>query len=367
MSRHQPRQSEVRAAAQSEVRAKARAEAASTTTTARIMHPVGMLVAAAIMLTGCAGVSTAPAAGVLSETAGFPANAPFDEQSLAALNYGGPGSGQPGSADPLGWLAEDRATATIVSYWSSTCPLTVTAIEIIDDTRLSIVLQPAPAPAPEPPQGCTEDLAPRTHVLAVPEGWGQGGDGPYSAQIARSSDGTNPIISSQSIITLWPLPTPGAPVNESIAIDTFRGVPSDITLPDNALDEGAPLAFWGEDRATLRVITWGSSSCPPPALSLDTTSASASASTPTPTPTPTPTLPPTPTPTLELSVVFGVVPPVVCTADFAPTTHVFRSPPGIESSDGTGSSAVMLTITIEQRDATHLEYRIAITDGPATS
>jgi hypothetical protein len=343
-----------------------------------------MLVAAAIVLTGCAGVSTAPAAGVLSETAGFPANAPFDEQSLAALNYGEAGSGQPGSAEPLGWLAEDRATVTIVSYWSSTCPLSVTAIEIIDDTRLSLVLQPAPAPAPEPPQGCTEDLAPRTHVLAVPEGWGQGadadadvdagtgtdsgdssGDGPYSAQIARSSDGTNPIISSQSIITLWPLPTPGAPVNESIAIETLRGLPTDIMLPDNALDEGVPLAFWGEDRATLRVITWGSSSCPPPALSLDTTSASASASTPT--PTPTLTLPPTPTQVLELSVVFGVVPPVVCTADFAPTTHVFRSPAGVESSDGTGSSAVMLTITIEQRDATHLDYRIAIADGPATS
>jgi hypothetical protein len=330
-----------------------------------------MLVAAAIVLTGCAGVSTAPAAGVLSETAGFPANAPFDEQSLAALNYGEAGSGQPGSAEPLGWLAEDRATVTIVSYWSSTCPLSVTAIEIIDDTRLSIVLQPAPAPAPEPPQGCTDDLAPRTHVLAVPEGWGQGGDGPYSAQVARSSDGTNPIISSQSIITLWPLPTPGAPVNESIAIETLRGLPTDIMLPDNAVDEGAPLAFWGEDRATLRVITWGSSSCPPPALSLDTTSASASASTPTPTPTPTPPPPlpptPTPTPTLELSVVFGVVPPVVCTADFAPTTHVFRSPAGVESSDGTGPSAVILTITIEQRDATHLEYRIAIADGPATS
>jgi hypothetical protein len=204
-------------------------------------------------------------------------------------------------------------------------------------------------------------------VLAVPEDWGQGADGPYSAQIARSSDGTNPIISSQSIITLWPLPTPGAPVNESIAIETLRGVPTDITLPDNAVDEGAPLAFWGEDRATLRVITWGSSSCPPPALSLDTTSASASASTPKPTPPLPPTPTPTPTPTLGLSVVFGVVPPVVCTADFAPTTHIFRSPAGIESSDGTGSSAVMLTITIEQRDATNLEYRIAIADGPATS
>jgi len=324
-----------------------------------------MLVAAAIVLTGCAGVSTAPAAGVLSETAGFPANAPLDELSLAALNYGGAGSQQPGSAEPLGWLADDRATLTIVSYWSSTCPFTVTAIDIIDDTRLSIALQPTPAS--EPARACTDDLAPRSHVLAVPEGWGQGGDGPYSAQITRSSDAAHPIIPSQSIITLWPLPTPGAPVNESIAIETLRGVPSDITLPDTALDEGVPLAFWGEDRATLRVITWGSSSCPPPALSLDARSTSASASTPTPTPTPTPTLPPTPTPVVELSVVFGVVPPVMCTADFAPTTHVFRSPAGVESSDGTGPSAVILTITIEQRDATHLDYRIAIADGPATS
>jgi hypothetical protein len=322
-----------------------------------------MLVAVAIVLTGCVGVSTAPAAGILSETAGFPANAPLDEQSLAALNYGGPGSGQPGSgqpssAEPLGWLADDRATVTLVSYWSSTCPLTVTAIEIIDDTLLSIALQPAPGPA----RACTDDLAPRTHVLAVPEGWGQDGDddGPYSAQITRSSDAAHPIIPLQSTITLWHLTTPGvttpgAPVNKSIAIETLRGVSADIMLPDNALDEGAPLAFWGEDRATLRVITWGSSSCPPPALSLDTTSASASAST------------PTPTPTLELSVVFGVVPPVMCTADFAPTTHVFRSPAGVEPPDGIGSSAVILIVTIEQRDAANLVYRVAIADEPATS
>lgn len=272
---------------------------------------IAFLVGMVAVLTGCAGIGLPPASVALSDTAGFPADAPiaqpFDDPTWAG--------------EPVGWLADDRSTLTIVSYGSSSCPFIATAIEVVDETELSIDLRQAPA------QACTDDLAPHTHVLAVPAGWGEG-EGPYSAVVARFADAFGASEPTLSTILLWPV----TPESGSIAVETVRGVPDDVTLPEGSLDKGDPLAYWGEGRATLRVITWGSSSCPPPALSLDVVSPS------------------------ELALVFGALPPVACTADFAPTTHVLEVPEGLDA------GTVTLAITIEQRDAASLQYRIPISD-----
>lgn len=263
-----------------------------------------------VSLGGCAALGGAPASVALSETAGYPTDAPVAEP-IADNSWRG---------EPVGWLAEDRATITIVSYGSSGCPFIATSIEVVDETSVAVSLQKRPAYA------CTDDLAPHTHVLAVPSGWGAG-DGPYSATVARlgaTYGSTEPALST---VELWPLPP-----EESIAVLVTRGLPVDVTLPVDSLEKGEPLAFWGPDRASLRVITWGSSSCPPPALSLDVVSAS------------------------ELALVFGALPPLACTADFAPTTHVLAVPAGLDAGTAT------IGITIEQRDAASLEYRIPITD-----
>ncbi len=270
---------------------------------------VAAMALAAVMLIGCAGDSGAPVSVAVSEAAGFPADAPIAEPLFDEQWRG----------EPVGWLADDRVTVTIVSYGSSGCPYIATAIEVVDDAEVSVELRQAPAYA------CTDDLAPRTHVLAVPEGWGAG-EGPYVAQVARLDDAFGPSEPALSSVVLWPLPVAG----QTIAIETIRGVPDDITVPDGALDRGEPLAYWGADRETLRVITWGSSSCPPPALSLDLVSST------------------------ELALVFGAQPPRACTADFAPTTHVFGVPEGLDL------GTVFLTITIELGEAPSLQYRVPI-------
>ncbi len=251
----------------------------------RRASPVAVAAIVAVVLGGCAGFSGAPVSVALSEQQGFPADAPIGE----------PFDDPTWAGQPVGWLAADRATITIVSYGSSACPYIATAITVVDDAELSIELRQGAAEA------CTDDLAPRTHVLAVPEGWGAG-DGPYSTQIVRRADAfgaSDPVLST---VVLWPVPVAG----ETIAVETIRGVPDDITLPDDALDRGEPLAYWGADRATLRVITWGSSSCPPLVRS-------AVLGEPT-----------------VIDVVLVPGPGEICTSDFGPTTHVLVTPAGVD-------------------------------------
>lgn len=262
------------------------------------------------VLSGCAGTGGAPTSVALSEEQGFPADAPIVE----------PFFDETWSGEPVGWLADDRATLTIVSYGSSSCPFVATSISEVDESTVAIELRQAPAEA------CTDDLAPRTHVLETPEGWGQG-EGPYVASVSRSLDAFGDVEAVTSTVELWPTAT-----EPSIALETIRGVPDDITLPDDALERGEPLAYWGADRSTVRVITWGSSSCPPPARSLELVSAT------------------------ELAITFGPLPPIACTADFAPTTHVLEVPEGV------GDDSATLAVRIEQRDGSAQEFSIPIAD-----
>ncbi len=265
----------------------------------------------AVVLGGCAGLSGAPVTVALSEQQGFPADAPIAEPLFDEQWRG----------EPVGWLADDRATITIVSYGSSGCPFIATAITELDEATVGVELRQAPA------QACTDDLAPRTHVMPTPEGWGQG-DGPYTAEIRRSLDAFGTADPTLSTAELWPWPEPA-----TIAVQTLRGAPDDITLPPDALERGEPLAFWGPERQSLRVVTWGSSSCPPPTISLALVDAT------------------------QLSLVFGPLPAGrVCTADFGPTTHVLGVP------DGVGPEAVTLAVRFEERDGSAQQTSIPISD-----
>lgn len=261
-----------------------------------------------VVLAGCAGPSGAPVSVALSEAPGFPADAPISEP-LWDHNWRG---------EPVGWLADDRATVTIISYWSSSCPLTATALEVLDEATIAVELQTAPA------QACTDDLAPHTHVLATPDGWGTG-DGPYTAEVTRVDAGFGEVVTP---VTLWPWAEPA-----TIATQTLRGAPDGRVLPLDALDSGEPLAFWGPDRQSLQVVTWGSSSCPPPATFIGVVG------------------------TTELELVFGPLPAgLMCTADFAPTTHVLGVPEGLDA------GAISLAVRFEQRDGTAQRFSIPISD-----
>jgi hypothetical protein len=273
---------------------------------------VAALAAGALMtLTGCAAPGGAPVTVALTEAPGFPADAPIGEPLFDDTWAG----------EPVGWLADDRSTITIVSYGSSSCPFIATAIEELDASTVAIELRQAPA------QACTDDLGPRTHVLATPEGWGTG-DGPYTAEVTRALDAFGDAQPVTDAVQLWPWPQAS-----TIAIETVRGVPEGIVLPIDALEKGEPLAFWGPDRQSLLVVTGGPARGPPPAIMLSAIG------------------------TTELELVFGPLPAGrACTADFAPTTHVLDVPEGLDA------GAITLAVRFEQPDGSAQRYSISISD-----
>jgi hypothetical protein len=107
----------------------------------------------------------------------------------------------------------------------------------------------------------------------------------------------------------------GCSAASSIATETVRGVPSGVTLTDEEQSGEQPVAIWTDNRETLTVVTWGSSSCPPVPTSLELEAA------------------------MQLNLEFAPPTEQVCTADFAPTSHVMTTP------DGISFSAVQLSIT----------------------
>ena len=277
---------------------------------------VGTLMAAS----GCAGLTGPPASVALSEEQGIPANAPVVE----------PWNDPQWSGEPLGWVSDGGETLSVVTFGSSSCPYIAVRIEVLTVRQLAIYFQKGPAEA------CTDDLAPRTHVFAVPEGLDALSNG-LEAEVSLADNAfgdAEPTVVSMSFLPLGAMPPvdPSVPAGESIAREVIRGTPADIVLDDSDLDRGTPLAFWGDDRATIRVVTWGSSSCPPIARSL---------------------LP------VEPGIVvldFVPNPAEFCTADFGPTTHVLETPAGVDTDD------LALTVVVSAADGTAEEFSVPIRD-----
>lgn len=119
----------------------------------------------------------------------------------------------------------------------------------------------------------------------------------------------------------------------SIATETIRGVPSEVTLTETEGLGEEPIAVWTDDRATLTVITWGSSGCPSVPRSLEAPSES------------------------MLVLRFAAPTDQVCTSDFAPTSHVLTTPSGV------GSGAVSIDMIFEARQGeTPTEVTVPVRD-----
>lgn len=143
---------------------------------------------------------------------------------------------------------------------------------------------------------------------------------------------TNRLLSGLSISAIALLLLAGCAAS-SIAIDTVRGLAPGVTLTDEEQSGDRPVAVWTDNRETLTVVTWGSSSCPPVATALTLESA------------------------MLLALTFAPPTDQACTADFAPTSHVFDTP------DGISFSAVRLQITFQASgDAPDDEVTIDIRD-----
>jgi len=119
----------------------------------------------------------------------------------------------------------------------------------------------------------------------------------------------------------------------SIATETIPGVAPGVTLTDDEVLGEAPVAVWTDDRATLTVITWGSSGCPSVPRSLEAATESV------------------------LVLRFAAPTDQVCTADFAPTSHVLTTPAGV------GSGAVTAEMIFEaSQGETPVEVTVPVRD-----
>ena len=86
---------------------------------------------------------------------------------IAKDRYAGtpPGVNASTDSDPIPTVVwwDDEASLAVITYGSSSCPPTVTSIEVAADGTVDIELDPAT----EGP--CTLDIAPTTHVIALPD------------------------------------------------------------------------------------------------------------------------------------------------------------------------------------------------------
>lgn len=125
----------------------------------------------------------------------------------------------------------------------------------------------------------------------------------------------------------------GCSAPSSIATETVRGLPAGVTLADDEQMGEQPVALWTNSRETLTVVTWGSSGCPPIPTALAVESAAL------------------------MTLTFAPPAGEVCTADFAPTSHVFTTP------DGISLGAMQLEITFEARSGDEpMTVRVPIRD-----
>ncbi|GLJ81215.1 hypothetical protein GCM10017586_28980 [Microbacterium imperiale] len=92
---------------------------------------------------------------------------------------------------------------------------------------------------------------------------------------------------------------------QSLAERVVRGVPETWTGPPLDPLDGSPEVGWLSD-AEFGVVTRGSSSCPPVAISLERTEEG------------------------DVRIEFADSPHDTCTADDGPTTHVLRLPDGVD-------------------------------------
>ncbi|MFL0712918.1 MAG: hypothetical protein ACJLS2_10180 [Microcella pacifica] len=189
-----------------------------------------------LLMAGCSGSGGTPTSVALSEAQGLPPDAPVSE----------PWNDPDWRGEPLAWVSDEGETLTVVTFGSSSCPFIAVRIEMLTARQLAIDFEKGPAEA------CTDDLAPRTHVFAVPEGVDAASAG-LEVEVSLADTAFGPAEPTVESVPILPLGSaaPDEPAEEpvdSIALEVIRGTPADIELDDEDLASGDPLAFWGEAR-----------------------------------------------------------------------------------------------------------------------
>lgn len=258
---------------------------------------------------GCAAPAAAPRSVALFAQQGWPeAEAPRPAPLIDTY-----------PTPPVGWVTPEGDRFWLVTWGSGSCVFDATEVEAIDGTTVAVRFEQAPA------EGCTDDLAPRAHELAVPEELVGSLETAEVVLVESAFAGSGVEVPSSE----WTVDLVGGwfgTVAETYEAGVAPGMPP-----------GDPESF--DPRVLVRdsviaLITFGSSSCP----ALPTAAA------------------------VEGDVLALTVEPrpaEVCTADMAPTTSFFAAPAGLDADVVLTASVTLVdppapdavtTVTIERLD-----------------
>lgn len=242
---------------------------------------VALAVASVVAVSGCAAQPAAPISVALSSQQGWPeAEAPGPPPLIDTY-----------PTQPVGWVAPEGDRFWLVTWGSGSCVFIATEVEAIDAFTVAVRFEQAPA------EGCTDDLAPRAHELAVPDGM----DGPIETAEVTLVENAFAHLGGEATQSEWTVDLVGGwfqTIAESFEPGLADGVPP-----------GDPESFAPRvlvrDSSVIALVTYGSSSCPylPTAAEVDGG---------------------------VLAITAQERPAGACTADMAPTTSFFAAPSGFD-------------------------------------
>lgn len=258
---------------------------------------------------GCASPAAPPEPVALSAQQGWPeAEAPRPAPLIDTY-----------PTPPVGWVAQEGDRFWLVTWGSGSCVFDATEVEAVDGTTVAVRFEQAPA------EGCTDDLAPRAHELAVPE------------ELIGSLE-TAEVVLVESAFAGSGVESPTSEWTVDLVGGWFGTVAETYeTGLASGLPPGDPESF--EPRVLVResviaLVTFGSSSCPalPTAASVEGD---------------------------VLALTVEPRPAEVCTADMSPTTSFFAAPAGFDPDSVLMASVTLVdppapdavtTVTIERLD-----------------
>ena len=245
------------------------------------LAPVLLLVAS---VSGCATPAAAPDPVALSAQQGWPeAEAPRPAPIIDTY-----------PTPPVGWVAPEGDRFWLVTWGSGSCVFDATEVEALDGSTVAVRFEQAPA------EGCTDDLAPRAHELAVPE------------DLVGSLETAEVLLVENAFAHLG-----GEEEQSEWTVDLVGGWFVEIAEGfDSGLGPGIPEEYAGAAEFLPRIlhraadgrlllVTYGSSSCPALPTRAEVVDD-------------------------ELVVTVEARPAEVCTADMAPTTSYLPAVDGFD-------------------------------------
>ncbi|GAA1704296.1 hypothetical protein GCM10009792_25430 [Microcella alkalica] len=152
---------------------------------------------------------------------------------------------------PVGWLAQEGDRFWLVTWGSGSCVFDATEVEEVDAFTVAVRFEQAPA------EGCTDDLSPRAHELAVPDGL----VGQLETAEVVLVENAFAHVGGEVSQTEWTVDLVGGWF-QSIAESFESGLAYGMPMPPPAYEQFAPRVLARGPGEPVTLVTYGSSSCP---------------------------------------------------------------------------------------------------------